>query len=125
MLVNIVDLILNNVLHCLIHNTDETRIKGNSQTSIKQIIFSLPNFSFGLFNDGPPVSQPFLPSLGLKSKEIYTLILDLDETLAHYFYSPSGGTFLIRPHCNEFLQEMSQYFEVVIFTAAMKDVSII
>ena len=32
----------------------------------------------------------------------YTLVLDLDETLVHFFYTPSGGTFLIRPYCFKF-----------------------
>ena len=50
------------------------------------------------------------------------LVLDLDETLIHYFYTPSGGSFLIRPFCIQFLEEMSKIFEIIIFTAAMKDV---
>lgn len=65
----------------------------------------------------------------------FTLVLDLDETLIHYIesindpdiVSPIGesqiGTFLTRPGAQEFLREMSQYYEVVIFTAGMQDVS--
>jgi TFIIF-interacting CTD phosphatase-like protein len=55
---------------------------------------------------------------------MYTLVLDLDETLIHYFEmggSDGGGHFLIRPHAQKFLREMSQLYEVVIFTAAMQD----
>ena len=48
-------------------------------------------------------------------------MLDLDETLVHFFYTPSGGTFLIRPFCIQFLEEMAKIFEIVIFTAALKD----
>lgn len=33
------------------------------------------------------------------------------------------GTFLTRPGAKDFLREMSKFFEVVIFTAAMQDVS--
>ena len=51
----------------------------------------------------------------------YTLVLDLDETLVHFFYTTSGGTFLIRPYCLQFLEEMGKIFEIVIFTAALKD----
>lgn len=28
---------------------------------------------------------------------------------------------MVRPYCNKFLQELSQYYEIVIFTAAMQD----
>jgi CTD small phosphatase-like protein 2 len=56
--------------------------------------------------------------------KLYTLVLDLDETLIHYFEmgGPDGaGHFLIRPGVHKFLREMSQLYEVVIFTAAMQD----
>ena len=51
----------------------------------------------------------------------YCLVLDLDETLVHYFEVGSEGTFLVRPGCDNFLTEMAEIYEVVIFTAAMQD----
>lgn len=51
----------------------------------------------------------------------YTLVLDLDETLVHFEENPDGGEFLVRPHATEFLQMMSSHFELVIFTAALKE----
>ena len=78
----------------------------------------------------PTVQAPYLPSKLANNKK-YTLVLDLDETLIHYVeYSQGpngqeqGGNFLIRPGCHAFLKEMVQYYEIVIFTAAMQDVSI-
>ena len=32
----------------------------------------------------------------------------------------SKSLFLVRPYCQEFLDEMSKYYELVIFTAAVK-----
>ena len=32
----------------------------------------------------------------------------------------SKAVFLIRPYCQEFLTEMAKYYEIVIFTAAVK-----
>lgn len=62
---------------------------------------------------------PFLPE---KEKETpYTLVLDMDETLIHYTEANKNGSLLIRPYCHEFLEEMSKYFELVIFTAAVKE----
>ena len=49
------------------------------------------------------------------------MVLDLDETLVHYFEVGSEGTFLVRPGCDQFLTEMAEIYEVVIFTAAMQD----
>ena len=49
------------------------------------------------------------------------MVLDLDETLVHYYEINREGKFRIRPGCEKFLKEMSQLYEVVIFTAAMQD----
>ena len=68
------------------------------------------------------VPSPYLDKLPSEIENTtYTLVLDLDETLVHFFYTPSGGTFLIRPYCIQFLEEMSKFYEIVIFTAALKD----
>lgn len=48
-------------------------------------------------------------------------MLDLDETLVHYYEVGGEGSFRIRPGCDKFLKEMSELYEVVIFTAAMQD----
>lgn len=67
---------------------------------------------------------PYLPDIKLKSKHACTLVLDLDETLVHFQENPdkSGGQFFIRPYAVEFLKEMAECYEVVIFTAALKEV---
>lgn len=65
----------------------------------------------------PHVKVPFLPPIS--DEKEYTLVLDLDETLVHYY--EEGNTVLIRPQACQFLQEMAQYYEVVIFTAGTKD----
>lgn len=67
----------------------------------------------------PPVEPPYLPPA--KDPNGYTLVLDLDETLVHYYESGGEGSFRIRPGCEKFLKEMSELYEVVIFTAAMQD----
>lgn len=55
----------------------------------------------------------------MKSQHTYTLVLDLDETLVHYDHRHRH--FKVRPFALLFLREMAKYFEVVIFTAALKD----
>jgi len=63
----------------------------------------------------------------------YTLVLDLDETLIHFVNTSEENDnesqegvendffYMVRPYCNKFLSELSKYFEIVIFTAAMQD----
>ena len=36
-------------------------------------------------DDLPEVTEPFLPPLEEGEEDVYTLVLDLDETLVHYF----------------------------------------
>ncbi|CAK83472.1 unnamed protein product (macronuclear) [Paramecium tetraurelia] len=60
-------------------------------------------------------------ALAASNKE-YTLVLDLDETLVHYQEFPKGGgQFLVRPFVEEFLEQLSKYYEIIIFTAALPD----
>ncbi|CAD8044223.1 unnamed protein product [Paramecium primaurelia] len=56
-----------------------------------------------------------IPYLSKTNK--YTLIIDLDETLVHY----QEGQFLVRPFAQQFLKDMSKFYEIVIFTAAQQD----
>ena len=46
-------------------------------------------------------------------------MLDLDETLVHF--DEDTDYLAIRPYATEFLEEMANYYEIVIFTAGMKD----
>jgi len=48
-------------------------------------------------------------------------VLDLDETLIHYVENGADSYFLVRPYCMEFLDELSKYFEIVVFTAGVKE----
>jgi RNA polymerase II subunit A small phosphatase-like protein len=64
-----------------------------------------------------------------------TLVLDLDETLVHSSFKPPDKAdiilpveiegkvcyvyVLVRPGCIQFLEELSQYYEVVIYTASL------
>ena len=62
---------------------------------------------------------PFLPPINPKYK--YTLVLDMDETLIHYFFTNMSGMFFVRPYCFEFLKELNDLYEIVTFTAGTKE----
>ena len=88
----------------------------------------------------PVVKPPYLPPKEVGVPE-YTLVLDLDETLIHYSdrieaekeeakNNNLGGNeikedddwcFYVRPGLNTFLTNMAKSYELVIYTAAMRD----
>ena len=82
-------------------------------------LYGVGGTAVGGYEQLPPVEPPYLPPA--KDPNGYTLVLDLDETLVHYYESGGEGSFRIRPGCEKFLKEMSELYEVVIFTAAMQD----
>ena len=81
-----------------------------------QLFFFQPDLDKPDEGDNPP----FLPTKTVPHR--HTLVLDLDETLVHFEEVGENGQFLVRPHAQKFLEEMGQYFEVVIFTAALQEV---
>jgi Dullard-like phosphatase family protein len=67
------------------------------------------------------IKIPFLNNESLKQ---YTLVLDLDETLVHFTDDPNDankGVLHFRPGLFEFLDKVSEYYELVVFTAATKE----
>lgn len=52
----------------------------------------------------------------------YTLVLDLDETLIHYNEEDEeNGRVNFRPFLDEFLIEMRQHFNLIVFTASLQE----
>ena len=64
-------------------------------------------------------TAPYLPDIDKKYK--FTLVLDMDETLVHFFFTTMNGMFFVRPYCFDFLNELNNYYEIVTFTAGIKD----
>lgn len=70
------------------------------------------------------MSTPSVSTFGIlppnRTGKKYTLVLDLDETLTHTVNSFGARIkFIARPGLDNFLREMSLYFEIVVFTAAL------
>lgn len=67
---------------------------------------------------------PYIKNIPLTKK--YCLVLDLDETLVHFKIDskiPNQGEIIIRPYLFEFLNQLSPFFELIMFTAATEEVS--
>ena len=64
---------------------------------------------------------PYLPK---NSNKKYTLVLDLDETLIHFKVHQNdnnSGILQFRPFISEFLSNIKNYYELIVFTAATED----
>jgi len=65
-----------------------------------------------------------IPYLKNKSNKQYTLVLDLDETLIHFkgnVNDDSSGLLQFRPFLSEFLSNIKNFYELIVFTAATQD----
>ena len=64
------------------------------------------------------------PYIKTKNRKKYSLILDLDETLVHFKINnedDSEGVLQIRPGVIPFLEQVGNYYELIVFTAATQD----
>jgi Dullard-like phosphatase family protein len=116
-IVDISNIIINYIFFYVLHSNQSD--KKNSSTKILSFGSNANSLAaLGFINVPSPYLEKLPPEV---QNSTYTLVLDLDETLVHFVYTPSGGIFLIRPYCLQFLEEMSKIFEIIIFTAALKD----
>ena len=67
-------------------------------------------------NTEKKIIPPFLGKKNPKYK--YTLVLDLDETIIHYIQYNKSEYIQVRPYLDDFIKELSQFCELVIFTAS-------
>ena len=63
---------------------------------------------------------PYLPPKKSDNHKEYCLVLDLDETLVHYFEDENESYVKVRMGTEKFIRELSKYCEIVIFTASTK-----
>ena len=110
-------------------------ISQENPNYLKNVMFSINPISSSLSYNIDNTEEFLLPP---KSKEFInkkTLILDLDETLVHSSFTPFPKNdiildvdfegvinkiyVLVRPYAEEFLKNVSQLFEIIIFTASI------
>ena len=95
-----------------------TSITSSYKEISSNLILYYTNFKILLEKN--KVKPPFLGPSNNPNK-IFTLVLDLDETLVHYVEEESRAYVQVRPYTDYFLSEMGKHFEIVIFTAAAED----
>ena len=63
---------------------------------------------------------PYFPPKKPEDNREYCLVLDLDETLVHYFEDENESYVKVRLGTEKFIRELSKYCEIAIFTASTK-----
>jgi len=61
-----------------------------------------------------------IPYIKSPMKKKFCLVLDIDETISHTLKLNFGGYFLLRPGAKYFLEEVSKFYEIIIFTSSQK-----
>jgi hypothetical protein len=98
---------------------DNNREKDNANNS-KENTNNKDNNNYEKNNNAnETIMAPFIKKEMDKDKK-FCLVLDIDETLSHMIKLPFGNYFLVRPGVIDLLKELYSYYEIDIFTAALK-----
>ena len=88
----------------------------------KDIKYSILAYSF--LKSGEILTPQPYPYLNYTSPKNYTLILDIDETLFHFKINEDDdeqGVLKIRPGVFQFIDEIKEYYEIILFSEAEKN----
>ena len=92
-------------------------IKIESKANITNNIINNIN---GNSDERKEVQDLDVPFIKKELDKKFCLVLDIDETLSHMIKLPFGNYFLVRPGVMDLLKELNTYYEIDIFTAALK-----
>ena len=88
---------------------------------------SLPNENKSTTTNGeesdnlPQPDEPYFKPKKPDDKRDYCLVLDLDETLVHYFEDENEAYVKVRMGTENFIRQLSRYCEIAIFTASTQN----
>ena len=102
---------INNLIASKYKNKNSNQIKDKKITNTKKYFTEINS-------ENKPIS-PFLEKKSPKYK--YTLVLDLDETIIHYIKYKNAEYIQVRPYLDDFIKELSQFYEIIIFTASYQN----
>ena len=110
-----IDIILNSILFGELYR--KIKINNSKSSNLRKDVSNIQMGSsiVNRVNDFPP----FLPSINPKYK--YTLVLEFESILINTFNTNFGRAFFIRPYCFEFLEELNDLYEIIIFTSDDKE----
>ena len=113
---------INKSLHQLLDNCQNIDLYIIIKSIKETILFCFLNKSpvniHNEIDDDDKVLIPPSPFIKKPLEKNFCLVLDLDETLSHNSNLSFGNYFLLRPGVINFLNKVSIYFEIIIFTSS-------
>ena len=115
--INKISYLFNNINLTTINNINEF---ADSEIFMTNIIVDLKYYSS--ISSKNTKSNLDIPYIKEPSTKDYTLVLDLDETLIHFSVNAENeGHLFFRPYLFHFLNSVSEFYELIIFTAGLKE----
>ena len=118
--INNMNNINNNIYH---HKISHPKISLQTYQNVLNLNKNNNKSNISFYNDILNKS-PNYPLLKFPPTKELTLVLDLDETIISFHYTNENkkeGLLNLRPGLRIFLDEISQYYEIIIFTCATKE----
>ena len=110
--------LLNQKLNRIIRDSLKPKINGSSEYEVDNEKEKENEYNEDMVIPKPSI--PYLPKKNENEKREYCLVLDLDETLVHYMEEEDkdNAYVKVRMGVGEFINALSKYCEIVIFTAS-------
>ena len=123
------NIINNSILYCFNHQNLKVKtnlFNSNVSSNMKAKNNKKKNSKFANSKKKNEINQndeliPNAPYIKSKMIKKFCLVLDIDETITHTLKLPFGDYFLVRPGVKDFLEEMTKYYEIIIFTSSPKN----
>ena len=126
--INIITINKINKINYIFNNINLTSISSigefaDSEIFFTNIIIDLKYYSNPIFKKDQSNIELEIPFIKEPSTKEYTLVLDLDETLIHFSVDGENneGQLFFRPYLFQFLNSVSKFYEIIIFTAGLKE----
>ena len=118
-LTDIIKKINQSILFCFNQSSNDQNKKY-----FRQLYNNNQNIRFKIINEEnnkKNVKSPSIPYIKTKMSKDFCLVLDLDETISHAMKMNFGYYFFLRPGTIELLTELSEFYEIIIFTSSPKE----
>ena len=103
------------------YNANYNNISNNTCNNINNTFNNKYNNTTNNINKNTDIEGiPTTPFIKTPMKKKFCLVLDIDETISHTLKLSFGGYFFLRPGAKGFLEEISKYYEIIIFTSSQK-----